>query len=155
VIYRPGGVTREQIEALIGPVVVYAQKEELAADRLREEWGTLPSPGGGLRHYAPRAKLLLVDGGLTELVEAAREQARSTAAKSIGVLVPTDWKVPELEPSVLFPWGEWGHWDQLAERLFLALRYLDARGVEIILAPMPGEEGLGAALRDRLSKAAR
>lgn len=153
VIYRPGGVTREQIEALIGPVVVYAHKQELAL-----EGAALPSPGTGVRHYAPNAKLVLVEGGLTELVQAARAQVvgpKSIDPKRLGILVPTDWKVPELEPSILFPWGKWQDWEQLAQRLFFALRYLDERGVEIIVAPMPDDRGVGAALRDRLTKAAR
>ncbi len=148
VIYRPGGVTREQIEAMIGPVVMYTQKEEAAA-----EPSAMPSPGGGLRHYAPNAKLILIEGGLSELVKTARNQ--SVEPSQMGILLPVDWKVPELEPSILFPWGKWGDWDQLAERLFLALRYLDERRVSLILAPMPHDVGMGSALRDRLTKAAR
>jgi L-threonylcarbamoyladenylate synthase len=148
VLYRPGGVTREQIEAVIGPVVEFTRKEELATEPL-----SMPSPGVGIRHYAPHARLVIVEGGLKELVAAAR--AQSLEPNEIGVLVPTDWKVPELEPSLLFPWGAWGNWDQLAQRLFLALRYLDERGVKMILAPLPGDDGLGAALRDRLIKAAK
>ncbi|HEY0566168.1 MAG TPA: L-threonylcarbamoyladenylate synthase [Terriglobales bacterium] len=148
VIYRPGGVTREQIEAVIGPVVEFTHKEEMATEPL-----SMPAPGVGVRHYAPHAKLIVVEGGLKELVASTR--AQSLEPNEIGVLVPTDWKVPELEPSLLFPWGAWGNWDQLAERLFIALRYLDERGVKMILAPLPGDDGVGAALRDRLRKAAR
>ena len=146
VLYRPGGITREQIEAVIGPVVVYGTKERAATE-------PLPSPGVGLRHYAPRARLILVEGGLVELVSAAREQ--KDAPERVGILVPTDWKIAELKPYAVFPWGQWGDWDQLAERLFLAIRYLDERGVECILAPLPDDSGMGAAVRDRLQKAAR
>jgi L-threonylcarbamoyladenylate synthase len=148
VLYRPGGITREQIEAVIGPVAVYTHKEEAAV-----EPSALPSPGIGMRHYAPHAKLMLVEGGLKELAEVARKLPNEP--KSIGILLPSDWKVPELAPFTIFPWGQWQDWDQLAERLFLALRFLDERGVEVILAPLPDESGLGAALRDRLSKAAK
>jgi L-threonylcarbamoyladenylate synthase len=148
VIYRPGGVTREQIEAVIGPVVLYTHKEELAA-----EPSAMPSPGVGIRHYAPNAEVLLIEGGLKELVAIARAQKQSP--KKIGILLPNDWKVPEIEPFNIFPWGRWGDWDQLAERLFLALRFLEERGVVKILVPMPEDSGLGTALRDRLTKAAR
>jgi L-threonylcarbamoyladenylate synthase len=148
VLYRPGGVTREQLEAVIGPVVVYTHKEETAL-----ELAALPSPGIGMRHYAPNAKLILVDGGLKELAAAARAQQNDP--KSVGILLPTDWKVPELANFTTFPWGRWQDWDQLAERLFLALRFLDERGIQVILAPLPEETGLGAALRDRLTKAAK
>ncbi len=148
VIYRPGGITREQIEAVIGPVVLFTAKQERAA-----EPSARPSPGIGVRHYAPRAKVLLVEGRLSELVRTLREQ--SVPPGRIGILAPSDWRVPELEPCVVFPWGDWGDWDQLAQRLYLALRYLDERSVQLILAPLPEDSGLGSALRDRLHKAAR
>ncbi|GAC1656380.1 MAG: L-threonylcarbamoyladenylate synthase [Acidobacteriaceae bacterium] len=151
VLYRPGAVTRDQIEAVIGPVVVYGHKQEAAANPLRA--AGLPSPGVAMRHYAPKARLSIIEGGLVELVAAARQQ--TTDPEQVGLLVPTDWKVAELKHYVHFPWGKWGDWDQMAERLFLALRYLDERGVQVILAPLPGDAGIGAALRDRLQKAAR
>lgn len=148
VIYRPGGVTREQIEAVIGPAVLFTAKEERALQA-----GALPSPGVGMRHYAPAAKVLLVEGRLSDLMRALRQQPAAPA--KVGVLVPSDWRVPELDDYVVFPWGEWGDWDQLARRLYLALRYLDDCRVEVILAPLPADAGLGSALRDRLLKASR
>jgi len=131
--------------------VVYGQKEEAALDPVRA--AGLPSPGIAMRHYAPKARLSIIEGGLVELVAAAR--AQTVDAEQVGLLVPTDWKVEELRQYVHFPWGKWGDWDQLAERLFFALRYLDERGVQVVLAPMPEDAGIGAAVRDRLQKAAR
>ena len=154
VIYRPGGVTREQIEAVIGPVVVFSEKEEAA---LSTEIATAPqglaSPGLGMRHYAPRARVVLVDGGLSELVKALREI--DTPKERVGILIPTDWRVPEIEGYAVFPWGRWNDWDEMAQRLFLAMRFLDGRDVEVIVAPLPPDHGMGAAVRDRLVKAAR
>lgn len=150
VIYRPGGITREQIEAVIGPVAMFTAKEERAVQTSALP-SALRSPGTGMRHYAPTAKVLLVEGRLSDLMRALREQP--AAGAKIGVLVPSDWRVPELDSYVVFPWGEWGDWGQLAKRLYLALRYLDECEVEVILAPMPEDIGLGSALRDRLLKA--
>ena len=45
--------------------------------------------------------------------------------------------------------------DTLARRLFAGMRALDEAGVDIILCPLPPEDGVGLALRDRLRKAAR
>jgi len=39
--------------------------------------------------------------------------------------------------------------------LFAGLRALDADGADLILCPLPSVEGIGAAIRDRLSKAAK
>ena len=55
VIYRPGAVTAEMIEAVAGEVRVFRR---LSASEVPE---SLPSPGVGLRHYAPRARLVLVE----------------------------------------------------------------------------------------------
>jgi L-threonylcarbamoyladenylate synthase len=54
---------------------------------------------------------------------------------------------------VIFDWGSWGDWPQLAHNFFAGLRYLDKPGVSVILCPLPPEAGLGLALRDRLMRA--
>ena len=56
IIYRPGGVTAEQIRRVLGDVVV-AERE--SPDEVPPE--ALESPGLGIRHYAPRARLVLVE----------------------------------------------------------------------------------------------
>ncbi|MCX6068769.1 MAG: L-threonylcarbamoyladenylate synthase, partial [Chloroflexi bacterium] len=53
-ILRPGGVTREMLESVIGPVTVLGQRK-------KPEKG-LPSPGLLEKHYAPRAEMLLFSG---------------------------------------------------------------------------------------------
>ena len=154
-LYRPGGVTREQIEAVIGPVAVFTQKEEaaLSTEIASSPTEGLASPGLAMRHYAPRARVVLVDGGLSELIATLR--GLPEARERIGILVPTDWRVPELEGYAVFPWGHWNDWDEMAQRLFFAMRFLDDRGVDLIVAPLPPDHGMGAAIRDRLIKAAR
>ena len=62
---------------------------------------------------------------------------------------------PPLRQAAEFAWGHWGASDELAERLYAGLRALDAAGCTVILCPMPEGEGVGMAIRDRLSKAAR
>ena len=56
VIYRSGAVTPEQIEQVAGAVCMFAAESDHASAAPE----SLPSPGVGLRHYAPRARLLLV-----------------------------------------------------------------------------------------------
>ncbi len=63
VIYRPGAITAQQIREVAGPVVNY--EERMLPQTAAPE--ALPSPGVGLRHYAPRARLILVEGTLAEL----------------------------------------------------------------------------------------
>jgi len=74
------------------------------------------------------------------------------------VMAPDQWldeKTLATGGVVLFNWGPWGDWSQLSHNLYAGLRYLDKPGVSIIVCPLPPEEGLGLALRDRLKRAAR
>jgi len=148
-IYRPGAVTAEMIEAVAGAARVF--RPAVAADG--NPSGTpssMPSPGVGIRHYAPRAKLILV-GGAAEL--SARAEELSRAGERVGVMLPQGWTAATAAEA--FPWGEWEDRQALAQRLFAGLRDLDARGVTAILCPRPEAGGVGLAIRDRLEKAAR
>ena len=73
-------------------------------------------------------------------------------------MTPEDWLDERMLAGgglVIFDWGEWGNYMQLAHNLFAGLRFLDKPGVTVIVCPMPPEEGLGLALRDRLLRASR
>jgi L-threonylcarbamoyladenylate synthase len=145
VVYRPGAVTLEQIEAVCGErATLYVAPETTGA---RE---AMPSPGVGIRHYAPRAEVVLVEGTRGTLAEAVRE-----AGGGVGVMLPDGWGVAEECGAEVFAWGAWERPEQLAARLFAGLRELDERGVARIVVPMPAETGLGSAICDRLRKAAR
>ncbi len=147
--YRPGAITPEQIEAACGvPVKVYVPA--LSEKNVREP-ESLPSPGVGIRHYAPRARVLLVEG----TSEALQRKLASVVAeeKNAGVLLPIGWPAPQ--NAVVQPWATWEHPERLAAMLFAGLRALDAQGVEKIIVPLPPPGGMYDAIRDRLLKAAR
>jgi len=158
VIYRPGAVTLEQLRAVAGCEVEFYRS---ATALFTTPPQALPSPGVGLRHYAPRARLILVDAReASELGELRRaivgECGRQTADK-VGVLAPLELErelAAELPNVVIQPWGSWSDPDGLASSLFAGLRALDAAGCAVIVCPRPAAEGIGAAIRDRLEKAA-
>ncbi len=154
ILYRPGAVAAEEIEAIAGPVVLYE-----APPAVREP-ESLPSPGVDMRHYAPRAQVIPFEMDASSEADAqARwlqvvlEQSRNT--RKVGVLLLTGWPLPEAFSGVRYSWGSWDDDRELAQRLFAGLRALDAMGAEVILCPLPLDSGLGAAIRDRLRKAAR
>jgi len=147
VIYRPGAVTAEQIRAVGGPVVVFEGGKLEEAPR-----EAMPSPGVGIRHYAPRARLVLVDAPLEELEDRLGEAAGGFAAERVGVMLPAEISAPV--GAAVFPWGRWEAPEELARNLYAGLRMLDERGCAVILCPLPSPEGIGAAIRDRLGKAA-
>ncbi len=143
-VYRPGAVTAEQMTAATG-VAVHLFEPEIAENA---EPKSLPSPGVGIRHYAPRARLRLVGPSPAALSTAL--QAVS-APDRVGVLLPTGW--PLQGEALVEAWGDWNDANVLAARLFAGLRALDDRGATLILCPLPQPGGLADAIRDRLKKA--
>ncbi len=154
-IYRPGAITAQQIREIAGPVINYEEKM-LPQTAARE---SIPSPGVGLRHYAPRARLILVESTLAELLaRLARAAIPLQGDGRLGLMLPAELAsailAPPLKDATVFPWGHWGAPDELAEKLYAGLRALDAEGCTVILCPLPDAAGVGEAIRDRLRKAA-
>lgn len=146
VILRPGGVGKEALEKVLGEVLV--------ATKILEVETGLPSPGMMPRHYAPSVPVILTDGNPSELA-AAIEVLKSQGydPNQIGVLMPSGW-LAGIEGVVTFDWGSWGNWDELAQKLFVGIRWLEMQKISAIVAPLPPPIGLGLAIRDRLTKAA-
>ncbi len=150
VIYRPGAVTRAQIMEAAGPVEIFKGSGEL----LEAPREALPSPGVGLRHYAPKARLVLVEGTRAEIGLRLVEAADGMAIDEIGIMLPAEIALPErLAKARVFAWGRWSAPNEMARDLYAGLRALDEQGCATILCPMPPAEGIGAAIRDRLIKA--
>ncbi|MGP8260117.1 MAG: L-threonylcarbamoyladenylate synthase [Acidobacteriaceae bacterium] len=153
-IYRPGAVTAAMLSRVIGEEVrvVSGVEEKEEADSfaaLRNDNAVgLASPGMGMRHYAPRARLVLVAGQEEMLREVA-----NYSADDVGVMLPDGWDAGGA--GAVWRWGAWNDAATLARLLFAGLRMLDERGVKAIVCPVPTMNGLGDALRDRLEKAAR
>ncbi len=147
-IYRPGAVTAGQIAAISGAVEVFRHDGELE-ETPRE---SMPSPGVGLRHYAPRARLVLVEGPLAELAARMGEAVQGWPGERVGLMLPAEieWTIPG---QIVRVWGRWSKPDELARELYAGLRALDAAGCGVIVCPLPPVEGIGAAIRDRLLKA--
>jgi L-threonylcarbamoyladenylate synthase len=150
VIYRPGAVTIVQIRDTAGAVERYQTAQPL----VETPQSALPSPGVGLRHYAPAARLVLVDAPVAQLESGLAQAALRFPADRIGIMQPTELG-RQIPGAIVFPWGRWSAPEELAHRLYTGLRTLDAAGCTLILCPLPPAEGLGAAIRDRLIKAAK
>ncbi|HWT67312.1 MAG TPA: L-threonylcarbamoyladenylate synthase [Terracidiphilus sp.] len=153
IVYRPGAVTLEQIRAVTGSAELFKTDKPLAAASPE----ALPSPGVGIRHYAPKARLYLIEGTARELPRLLAAAASEHAGERLGVLLPAEFAAaPELAglDAVRFPWGHWTKPRELAARLYAGLRALDQAGCTVLLCPLPPAEGIGAALHDRLRKAA-
>jgi L-threonylcarbamoyladenylate synthase len=150
VIYRTGAVTAGML-ASFGEVRLY----ETPKDAKTQE--SLPAPGVGLRHYAPRARLVLVERGASENLREFWYRFLRVAGEQtgvVGLMLPARFKeMEENDKTLIYEWGEWTDTSALAARLFAGLRELDARGAAVIVCPVPAADGIGDAVRDRLFKA--
>jgi L-threonylcarbamoyladenylate synthase len=129
-LLRPGAIARERIEAELGVAI--------ADDAASDAGGAAVAPGLLKSHYAPRAALRL----------AAKEATAEEAALDFGGVLAASPARARLD---LSPARDL---DEAAANLFAHLRALDATGAPAIaVAPIP-ESGLGAAINDRLRRAA-
>ena len=144
-IYRPGAVSAAMLSRVLGEDVRVIATERAKGDAPQ----SLPSPGMGIRHYAPNARIVLVMRQ-RDLLEAVAKFAPA----DVGVMLPDGWDSGGAGMS--FRWGPWDNAEILARLLYFGFRLLDARGVKVIVCPRPTVEGpLGDAVRERLEKAAR
>lgn len=134
VVLRPGGLTLEAIEAVVGPVAFPASTGDASAK---------PAPGMLSRHYAPQTPL-----------DVAASLPVPQPGERVGLLTlspPADATgfeyVEALSPT--------GDLVEAAAGFFAALRRLDAMRLDRIVATVFPEQGLGRALNDRLQRAAR
>jgi L-threonylcarbamoyladenylate synthase len=148
VIYRPGAVTSVQIRDTAGAVEVFRNGGLLEAEPREAQL----SPGMGLRHYAPRARLVLIEGGLAELATRLAGAVQDLPEDQVGVMLPAEVAAPAGAAAV-YAWGRWVAPEEMARELYAGLRALDGAGCTVILCPLPPPEGIGAAIRDRLLKA--
>jgi L-threonylcarbamoyladenylate synthase len=139
-ILRPGGVGPERLADVLGrPPRAWTGAGQAA--------GVARAPGMLRGHYAPSARIVLVD----EATAATAARAELDAGRSVGVLGPRviDDLPPdavELEPA--------GTPDEYAHLLYGRLRQADRLGLDVLLVVPPAPVGVGVAVVDRLRRAA-
>lgn len=140
-ILRPGGITWEQLQSVLGQVEVdYAVLHQL------EKGKKAASPGMKYKHYAPKARVILLSG------EHYVDFVNAHKGKGVAALCYQE-DCPILDvPSVSYGRAEDYH--SQARELFDALRRLDEIGAEVVYARCPAPQGVGMAVYNRLIRAA-
>ncbi len=140
-VLRPGGVTVEQLRAVLGAVEVDdAVLHQLKAGE------KAASPGMKYKHYAPRADITIVRGSLAQFRQYVAEQA---ADAFVLCFAGEERDFPHA-----VPYGAAESDSEQANRLFDALRELDALGAKTVYARCPSLDGVGLAVYNRLIRAA-
>lgn len=150
VILRPGGVSQEELQAMIGEVRL--------DPGLQDQSQPARAPGMKYRHYAPHAPLYLIEGEGDEAVEKMRAaiMEQVNTGKRVGVLTVDEESslLADLPVTCLVRCGSRNHLEEVAHQLFHGLRQFDAASVDIILSRTFPRQGIGLAIMNRLHKAA-
>lgn len=131
-LLRPGGVTLEEIESVIGPIALHTHEESRPS-----------SPGQLTQHYSPSTRLVLANAIIGD-------ELNGRKAGLLSFQSPNSAQ----EFAAIEVLSEEGCLREAAVRLFAAIRRLDALGLDVIVAEPVPEVGLGRAIMDRLRRAA-
>ena len=134
VILRPGGITPEMVERVLGHVRV----DEHVMSPLREG-DVARSPGMKYKHYAPRAEMIIFSGERekVKLAMAEEKMRRAAQGQKVEVIAYDDTDT-----------------ETAAHDFFARLRACDKKGVDVILASALKEDGMGFAVMNRMFKSA-
>lgn len=145
-LLRPGIITREEIEAVIGPIEV-----DKAVLTQLESGEQASSPGMKYKHYAPSARVILVRGEGSKYINLVnRAYARDKGAAALCY----DEDIPLIK-APCFSLGAKNDEKRQAHVLFDALRAVDESGeVTTVYAHCPRSDGVGMALYNRMIRAA-
>lgn len=148
VILRPGGITPEMVERVLGDVRV----DEHVMSPLAEG-DVVRSPGMKYKHYAPKAKTVIFDGAAERVIAAicARYDEAEAAGERPAIL---GFDEHDFGCRTRISLGSVRRPQDAAARLFGALRELDERGETVALCEAVEATGIGLAVMNRMGRAA-
>ncbi|MDR0266695.1 MAG: threonylcarbamoyl-AMP synthase [Paenibacillus sp.] len=153
-VLRPGGVTLEQLSQAAG-VPVHLDPALIAAAGSGSELAPR-APGMKYTHYAPKGTLCIVTGDspseVSEWISGSLQKAAADGVRT-GVLA-FDEHISRYHADCIESLGSLSDLGTAAHRLYAALRRMDEEHIEFILSEACLEDGLGAAIMNRLRKAA-
>lgn len=142
-LLRPGAVTLEEMQAVIGPI----QVDPAVTDQLRAG-AVAASPGMKYKHYSPKARVYLVRGSLNSFCR----YVNALPGEDVYAMVFDGEKQGLTRPA--FEYGaEQDHLRQ-AQELFYLLREFDDLGAREVYVRCPSTDGVGLAVYNRLIRAA-
>ncbi|MFW5648646.1 MAG: L-threonylcarbamoyladenylate synthase [Candidatus Alkaliphilus sp. MAG34] len=168
IILRPGTVTREMLERVLGESPI-----NLSMENPNKVRGESDSPGTKHIHYLPDAKITVVQGDLDDIVakinELRTEYERED--KKIGIICTDETKNryeknmnrnggtlnrhgKNMGSVIIKSLGSRKYPETIAVNLFKVLREFDKTDAEIILCESVSDTGIGQAIMDRLEKVA-
>lgn len=160
-VLRPGGITPDQLAEVSGAPVVRGEggpERAAGTSSAADETFRPRAPGMKYTHYAPQARLTIVQGcdasAVAEAIRRGLDDARRNGEKT-AVLAPEEHAPLYREVAdLVIPCGSLGDLPAAAAGLFAALRRMDEAGIGCAFAEGYPEEEIGLAIMNRLRKAA-
>lgn len=148
-ILRPGAITAEMFEKVIGPVDV--DETLISPDSVQAP----KAPGMKYRHYAPKARLIIVEGDLREEILAIRQLAYAAhrEGRNVGIIATSE-TLPFYNYGIVKNVGTRENEKTIARGLYSVLREFDEECVDTIYSESFAVQGIGKAIMNRLEKAA-
>lgn len=148
-ILRPGAITKEMLEEVIGEVAV---DRTLLTDSSEE---APKAPGMKYRHYAPKAQLTIVEGEPKNVVKAIRQLAyeKVRLGSQVGIIAANE-TAEAYTKGIVKNIGTRANEGTIARNLYRVLREFDEENVDFIFSEAFAEGGIGDAVMNRLKKAA-
>lgn len=135
IIYRLGALAIEDIEAIVGKVII-KNKKEISPD----------APGMLDKHYAPKTQMLLTDN--------ISEEIKKHLGKQVGIITfKSDMEIDTISSQVIL--SQKGDMAEAASKLYNAMHNLDHLNLDVIIAERFPDFGLGKSINDRLNRATK
>jgi len=152
VILRPGAITREMLEEVLGEGNVVIDPALVGADSVPR------APGMKYTHYAPKAPLIMLEGMPTRMLRAFKREIERLQAEGHIVGVIASHEVLKglqdlVSKDLMADYGHQGQLSAIAANIYEALRSFDDKDADILLGEGTTVEGLGLAIMNRLHKA--
>ncbi|HBN84565.1 MAG TPA: threonylcarbamoyl-AMP synthase [Clostridiales bacterium] len=145
VILRPGFITWEDLSCISRDVL--QSSDSSVKDDIPK------APGMKYRHYAPKAKIILVRGDTDKASEYIRRMVKSNTDEKACVLTVNEC-AHEFEGLCTFDLGCLSNPPQIAANLFSVLREIDKTDTDVIYSMYLSGKGLFISIMNRLKKAA-
>ena len=149
-VLRPGGITLEMLKEIDSSIEIDMAIMQKPNEKLKPK-----APGMKYRHYAPKAKVIIISGNRKKTVAKIKEMVDYNIDKQNKVCILTvEENESEYQEGNKIVLGSLSDLSTVAKNLFEALRKCDDLGADLILAEAYEEKGVGIAIMNRLNKAA-
>ncbi|NGT57054.1 threonylcarbamoyl-AMP synthase [Clostridium perfringens] len=147
-VLRPGGITLEMLKDI--DEGVYIDKAILTT---LDKDIKPKAPGMKYKHYAPKAKVRMVQGPINKMVEKIKEIVHNYIDEDLKVgIMATDETISMYDEGIVKSLGTREDLTSVTKNLFEMLRAFDDLGVDVIITEAFEEKDLGVAIMNRLKK---